>query len=242
MKKKALAILLLSVALSLSACGQSANTTDNNKDLEELESRIAELEKENNDLKEQLASDKTTDSSKSELDNFVAETSGICGENLTWEYGNGILYIHGTGEMSDYDVYYLEKYLEKSKIPTPWLDIREKIAKVIIEDGCTSIGNNAFKYCTALSSITIPDTVNIIGKEAFYNCSNLRSITIPDSVVTINDNAFNRCENLNSITIPDSVVTFGSTVFESDIEIIYSGTGTPTQISSQPAMGNTVDN
>lgn len=43
MKKKALAILLLSVALSLSACGQSSNNTDNNKDLEELESRIAEL-------------------------------------------------------------------------------------------------------------------------------------------------------------------------------------------------------
>ena len=86
MKKKALAILLLSVALSLSACGQSANTTDNNKDLEELESRIAELEKENNELKGQLESTQTTESSKSELDNFVAETSGVCGENLTWEY------------------------------------------------------------------------------------------------------------------------------------------------------------
>ena len=114
MKKKALAILLLSVALSLSACGQSANTTDNNKDLEELESRIAELEKENNELKGQSDTTQTSESPKSELDNFVAETSGVCGENLTWEYGNGILYIHGTGAMSDYD---------KFKLPTPSVNV-----------------------------------------------------------------------------------------------------------------------
>ena len=189
MKKKALAILLLSVALSLSACGQSANNTDNNKELEELESRIAELEKENNELKGQSDTTQTSESPKSELDNFVAETSGVCGENLTWEYGNGILYIHGTGAMSDYD---------KFKLPTPWLDIREKIAKVIIEDGCTSIGDSAFEECNALSSITIPDSVTTIGYCAFVGCTNLKKLKIPDNV---------ECFNPHSIGVtPDSLV------------------------------------
>jgi len=204
MKKKALAILLLSVALSLSACGQSANNTDNNKDLEELESRIAELEKENNELKGQSESTQTTESSKSELENFVAETSGVCGADLTWEYGNGILYIHGTGAMSDYDVQHrtIAYDLEDSKLPTPWLDIREKIAKVIIEDGCTSIGDCAFKECTALSSITIPDTVTTIGKEAFYDCDNLKSLTIPNSVKNID---LSMIDALETITLPDDL-------------------------------------
>ena len=198
MKKKALAILLLSVALSLSACGQSANTTDNNKDLEELESRIAELEKENNELKGQSDTTQTSESPKSELDNFVAETSGVCGENLTWEYGNGILYIHGTGAMSDYD---------KFKLPTPWLDIKEKIAKVIIEDGCTSIGDSAFEECNALSSITIPDSVTTIGYCAFVGCTNLKKLKIPDNV---------ECFNPHSIG-----VTPGSLVFSaSGLDII----------------------
>ncbi|MBR3508348.1 MAG: leucine-rich repeat domain-containing protein [Lachnospiraceae bacterium] len=199
MKKKALAILLLSVALSLSACGQSANNTDNNKDIAELESRIAELEKENNELKGQSESTQTTESSKSELDNFVAETSGVCGENLTWEYGNGILYIHGTGAMSAYDV---SSNIGKSKLPTPWLDIREKIAKVIIEDGCTSIGDSAFEECIALSSITIPDSVTTIGKEVFCGCDNLKSLTIPNSVKNID---LSMIDALEIITLPDDL-------------------------------------
>ncbi|MCR5100551.1 MAG: leucine-rich repeat protein [Butyrivibrio sp.] len=256
MKKKALTILLLSVALSLSACGQSANNTDNNKDVEELESRIAELEKENDELKGQSDNNKdveelesriaelekennelkgqsdttqTSESPKSELDNFVAETSGICGADLTWEYGKGILYIHGTGAMSDYNVY----SLTDPELPTPWLDIREKIAKVIIEDGCTSIGDCAFKECNALSSIEIPNTVTTIGEDAFYGCCNLRNITIPDGVVTIGYRAFVSCFNLKSVTIPDSVIEFGNAyggtgddfggVFN-DVEIIYNGT------------------
>lgn len=199
MKKKALAILLLTVALSLSACGQSSNTTDNNKDLEELESRIAELEKENNELKGQSDTTQTPESPKSELDNFVAETSGVCGENLTWEYGNGILYIHGTGDMSNYDV---SSNIGKSKLPTPWLDIREKIAKVIIEDGCTSIGDSAFEECIALSSITIPDSVTTIGKEAVCGCDNLKSLTIPNSVKNID---LSMIDALEIITLPDDL-------------------------------------
>lgn len=213
MKKKALAILLLSVALSLSACGQSANNTDNNKDVEELESRIAELEKENDELKGQSDTTQTSESPKSELDNFVAETSGVCGENLTWEYGNGILYIHGTGDMNNYDV---SSNIGKSELPTPWLDIREKIAKVIIEDGCTSIGDSAFEECIALSSITIPDSVTTIGKEAFCGCDNLKSLTIPNSVKNIDFSMIDGIDSIENITLPDdfktiSGVTWGET-------------------------------
>ena len=77
----------------------------------------------------------------------------------------------------------------------------------------TAIGNEAFYYCKALTSITIPDSVTTIGDSAFYYCYNLTSITIPDSVTSIGDFAFADCSGLTSITIPDSVTTIGDSAF-----------------------------
>ena len=38
---------------------------------------------------------------------------------------------------------------------------------------CTEIGDNAFRYCTSLTSITIPASVTSIGDDAFQNCYSL---------------------------------------------------------------------
>lgn len=54
----------------------------------------------------------------------------------------------------------------------------------------TSIGDDAFSYCTNLMSITIPDGVTSIGSNAFYRCSNISTIKIPDSVTSIGSYAF----------------------------------------------------
>ena len=86
---------------------------------------------------------------------------------------------------------------------------------VVIEDGLTSIGNNAFRDCSSLESITIPDSVTSIGNYAFYSCKALQSITIPDSVTSIGDCAFESCNSLQSITIPDSVTSIGNYAFYS---------------------------
>lgn len=69
----------------------------------------------------------------------------------------------------------------------------------------TSIGAEAFKDCTSLTSVAIPEGVSSIGADAFSGCSSLRSITIPDSVTSIGEYAFHSCTSLESINIPDSV-------------------------------------
>lgn len=47
----------------------------------------------------------------------------------------------------------------------------------------------------------IPDGVTTIGEDAFAYCSNLTDIIIPDSVTNMEWNAFYRCNNLNSVHI-----------------------------------------
>ena len=77
----------------------------------------------------------------------------------------------------------------------------------------TSIGEEAFWYCSGLTSVTIPNSVTTIGYYAFGGCESLTAVTIPNSVITIGDYAFCRCEGLTSITIPNSVITIGDDAF-----------------------------
>ena len=78
----------------------------------------------------------------------------------------------------------------------------------------TSIGNDAFRDCSSLTSITIPNSVNAIGDRAFYDCRSLTSITIPNSVTSIGNSAFENCSDLASINIPQSVTSIGTYAFE----------------------------
>ena len=101
----------------------------------------------------------------SEIAGFVAETSGVCGADLMWEYGNGILRISGTGEMSDF-----------CNDNRPWEDIIDKINHVYIEEGCTYVGEDAFNNIKVLSKIVLPSSVSKVGSGVFKECNNLKII------------------------------------------------------------------
>ena len=88
------------------------------------------------------------------------------------------------------------------------------LTSINIPNSVTSIGWGAFRDCTSLTSITIPDSVTNIGKGTFRNCTSLTSITIPDSVTSIGSSAFEDCTSLTSIKIPDSVTYIGDGVFK----------------------------
>ena len=163
---------------------------------------------------------------------------GISGDNVRWKLTTNsedstkyTLTISGTGAMADYD-----------SGSTPWYSNRYKITNVVIEDGVTSIGGQAFYGCTGLTSITIPDSVTSIGGFAFggtawlNNQKNLAQnglvivndkflidgtgapdgegkVTIPDGITQICGGAFYKCKGFKSITIPDSVTSIGDWAF-----------------------------
>ncbi|MDG1362774.1 MAG: leucine-rich repeat domain-containing protein [Akkermansiaceae bacterium] len=87
------------------------------------------------------------------------------------------------------------------------------LTSITIGNGVTSIGYAAFQGCTSLTSIKIPDSVTSIGPSTFYGCQSLTSITIPDGVTSIGGADFANCQSLTSITIPDSVISIGINAF-----------------------------
>lgn len=75
---------------------------------------------------------------------------------------------------------------------------RGTVTAVVLEDGVTAIGNNAFQYCTNLPSVTLPDSLTSIGNDAFSGCRNLSSVTFPDGLISIGNSAFVGCTILET--------------------------------------------
>ena len=124
---------------------------------------------------------------------------------ITWNLSDdGTLTISGTGMLYDVSI---NKAL--------WYSQRQKIKKVIIENGVTSIGMHAFNEYKSLTSVTIPNSVTSIGEAAFIYCYNLKKITIGRSVENIGSRAFMDCYNLQSIIIntPEPPVCEGILTF-----------------------------
>ena len=143
---------------------------------------------------------------------IASGTCGAQGDNLTWTLTcDSVLTISGTGAMADYN--------NADNMPAPWFQYHTFIQSVIIEDGITSIGFEAFWECDNLQSVDIPNSVVNIEAGAFCNCYNLESVTIPSSVTNIGTFAFYNCHRLTSITIPSSVATLGRSPFGSCINV-----------------------
>ena len=128
----------------------------------------------------------------------VTIASGYCGDpsvnsgkDVTWTLTSaGVLTVSGSGDMADYN------WRE-----SPWYNYIEIITSIVIEDGVTSIGDDAFFGCTGLTSIEIPDDVTSIDDQAFYGCSNLTTVIIGSGVTSIGDFAFGGCCSLTTITV-----------------------------------------
>ncbi|MBR6303691.1 MAG: leucine-rich repeat protein, partial [Lachnospiraceae bacterium] len=153
----------------------------------------------------------------------------MCGDNLTWSivrsstdsYYEYTLHISGEGAMYD--------YADSSQVPWKNAYNKERVCRIIIDEGVTSIGDYAFDYSacrpyettsgssqvTRCLSVSIPEGVQKIGKYAFNGQKNLYNIFLPKSVCDIRTGAFKDCANLQGICFwcTDYTLSIGSEAF-----------------------------
>lgn len=99
--------------------------------------------------------------------------AGVTAINWTLD-DMGVLTISGCGKMPDYAC---------GKNPAaPWHDRKGAVDRVVIEDGITEIGVNAFRGCRNLKSVKLPQTVQRICGYAFRDCVRLDSVQSDRSV------------------------------------------------------------
>lgn len=170
---------------------------------------------------------------------FAKDPEWNCGANASnivtahFNSASGTLTFSGEGAMENYQTMH---YV------APWKEISNQIKKIVIGNGVTSIGSNAFYQCSdmqatldlsdakALTSIgnnafygckkltgslKIPDSVTEIGAEAFLDCNNLSgNFELPEGLQSVGNDAFYNCYNLTGgLKLPDTVTSIGTGAF-----------------------------
>lgn len=102
------------------------------------------------------------------VDSTLAAT-GQCGNNAYWNFDSetGKLIISGNGDMYNYGW----------DSPFNYKPIKD----IIIENGITWVGQDAFRYCSELENVIIPDSVEGISFYAFVRCDRMANITVGEN-------------------------------------------------------------
>ncbi|MBQ8424631.1 MAG: leucine-rich repeat domain-containing protein, partial [Clostridia bacterium] len=89
----------------------------------------------------------------------------------------------------------------------------EKVKTIILPNTVEKIGESAFAICENLEKINVPSSVKEIEQIAFGNCKKLKSLDIPYGVTEIKELTFANCKSLESFDIPGSVTKIGLNAF-----------------------------
>ena len=118
------------------------------------------------------------------------DTSGKIGDNITWTIKDEVLELTGKGKMQDYYSFNLRP---------------DRVKKIIVKDGITSIGNDSFSYFFNVTEVELADSIKKIGYNAFYMCQSLEKITLPKSLESIGEYSFSECSSLKEIDFPEKL-------------------------------------
>ncbi len=128
-------------------------------------------------------------------------TCGAEGDNLTWTLDDeGTLTISGTGAMDSFAIY-----------DNPWQEYHKQIIRVVVKEGVTTIGTNAFCYFESMQEINLPNTLEKIEYNAFCDVDCFTKIVMPASLSSMESDVFRGCRGLSLVEFtgdaPESVVS-----------------------------------
>lgn len=83
---------------------------------------------------------------------------------------------------------------------------------LVVAEGITNIGKNAFRNCSNLTNVQLPSTLKSIDYGAL-SYTKITDIIIPDSVTTIGRAAFGFCKSLENVTMSSGLTTLDMQAF-----------------------------
>lgn len=113
--------------------------------------------------------------------------SGTLDSGIAWSLSStGILTFTGTGALN---------------VPTGGWPLPSMVYRIILSDGITAIGDDAFRGLANLGAVELPDTLTDIGAGAFADCPKLTKVVIPQAAMTIGSQAFANCTGLKTVQV-----------------------------------------
>ena len=148
------------------------------------------------------AGDPVSQEAAVEEESGLGELPAAAAGSISYSMDGTVLRITGSGAMSDYS----------SDEKAPWSSCSSTATEIVIADGVTSIGAQAFCDFIKITKVTIPDSVTVIGEGAFYDCSSVEVFEFGagSKLTNISDGAFANCRALNTLDLPDSVKSIGA--------------------------------
>lgn len=109
--------------------------------------------------------------------------------------GSGVIKDYGSPSMRSHDQYETEA------------------VRIVIEEGCTGIGKNAFYGFEKVTEVVLPASLTYIGDYAFKNCDALPAVVLPEKLVSLGSGCFDSCDALTDVTIHENIRSLPTTVF-----------------------------
>ncbi len=97
-----------------------------------------------------------------------------------------------------------------------YANANKNINTIILPESITTIGENAFSFCSGLTgNLNLPDGLTTIGEMAFVSCSGFTgNLIIPGGVTAIESGAFAGCSGFTgNLNLPDGLTTIGDGAF-----------------------------
>ena len=135
----------------------------------------------------------------------ITGTTGRNGTVLSWSLSNNVLTVSGSGPMDDYS----SSSNQTAGYTPEWRTYSSQIQKVVITEGVTSVGNQAFSGLSYLKEVTIAGSVKRIGNAAFSGDSGITAINLSKGIEKIETNAFFSAR-VEELILPQSLREIGS--------------------------------
>jgi putative cell wall-binding protein len=141
---------------------------------------------------------------------FAYETSGKCGDNITWSYdaSSQTLTLAGSGETNTN--YSSSDSTRWKRTRTPWVidDWAKDVKTINVGEGITALHNYVFYGCTTATTISLPTTLTEIGRSTFQDCKAVKDLDFSKThLVTTSYYPFDGCEALESVELPEGITS-----------------------------------